>query len=406
MSNLKAVTVETFDVEVTSNPLPVLVDFWAPWCGPCKALAPTLAKLSEQFQGSVDFVKIDVDENSAVRDRFGVRGIPTLILLRNGKELGRVVGNRTATQLAGFIDSHLGSVTPMPAAIAVALEAFGGDAQAKAERLSALRAWLDRKHAAPSETMWEGEIGSAIQFVGHSTDADDCARTLGVPANVLAVVESLSSYRKTHLNAADFVAQWLDAIPVGANLACLPHMLVTDLLRCVELTELIGDDAALLSVRDQLVAYHDSARGGAAREAESTAIKQALSNINVDPADAKRVLAARLLESIAQPLSDSAVVTDFVFALASAHWEVLRRACNWTSDDDRHMMQLAEETSKRAVELGEEPSRGETTLERIAAVDAELIARFRSHYNDGTRTSGKVGASIGDRLIELTKRCV
>ena len=405
MSNLKAVTIETFDVEVTNNPLPVLVDFWAPWCGPCKALAPTLSKLSEQFQGSVDFVKIDVDENSVVRDRFGVRGIPTLILLHNGEELGRVVGNRTTTQLAGFIDSHLGSVTPMPAAIAVAFDAFGGDAQAKAERLSALRAWLDRKRAAPAETMWEGEIGSAIQFVGNATDADDCARTLGVPANVLAVTESLSSYRNTHLDAAEFVAQWLEAIPVGADLARLPHMLIADLLRCAELTALMGDDSALLSVRDQLVAYHDPARGNGARDAELTAIKQALSHIDVDPADATRAVAAKLLESIAQPLSDSSIVTDFVFALAGAHWELLRRACNWTSEDERRMMQLAEETSKRAVERGEAPSQGEKTLERIAAVDSGLVARFQSHYEDGTGTLRKMGRSIGDRLIELTKRC-
>jgi thioredoxin len=401
MSNLKAVTLETIEADVINNPLPVLVDFWAPWCGPCKALAPTLSKLSEQFQGNVAFVKIDVDENAGVRERFGVRGIPTLILLRDGKELGRVVGNRSATQLAGFIDNHLGFVTPLPAAIAVAPNAFGGDARLKMECLAALRAWLDRKRAAPSEAMWDGEIGSAIQFVCNTADVDDCARMLGIPANVLAVVESLSSYRSTHLNGAEFVAHWLDAVPVGANLSRLPQMLLTDLLSGGEMTELIGDDATLLSARDRLAAQHDPARAEGPLDSELAAIKQALANADV--AGAARALATRLLASVAQPLGDAAVVTDFVFGLAGTHWELLRAACNWTPDDDRRMMQLAEETSNRAVERGEEPSQGDKTFERIGQVDPDLFTRFRSHYGDGTEALGAAGTRIGDRLIGLTK---
>ncbi|WP_224024930.1 thioredoxin [Burkholderia vietnamiensis] len=405
MSNLKAVTLETIEADVINNPLPVLIDFWAPWCGPCKALAPTLSKLSEQFEGKVAFVKIDVDENAGVRERFGVRGIPTLILLRGGKELGRVVGNRSATQLAGFIDNHLGSVTPLPAAIAVAPNAFGGNAQLKTERLAALRAWLDRKRAAPAEAMWDGEIGSAIQFVCNAADVDDCARTLGIPANVLAVVESLSSYRSTHLNGAEFVAQWLDAVPVGANLSRLPQMLLTDLLASGEMTELIGDDAALLSIRDRLTAQHDPARAEGPLDSELAAIKQALAATDPAAAGAARALATRLFVLAAQPLGDAAIVTDFIFGLAGAHWELLRAACNWTGDDERRFMQLAEETSNRAVERGEEPSRGEKTLERIGMVDSELIARFRSHYGEGTQAMKTAGMRIGDRLIELTKRC-
>lgn len=403
MRNLKDVTVETFDTDVTNNPLPVLVDFWAQWCGPCKALSPALSKLSEQFQGSVEFVKVNVDENAAVRDRFGVRGIPTLILMQGGKELGRVVGNRSAIQLAGFIDSHLGTATQMPEVIAIALNAFNGDAQAKGERLDALRKWLDRKRAAPSEAMWDGEIGSAIQFIANVTDVDDCARALGVPANLIALVEALSSYRKTHLNGAEFVAQWLDAVPVGANFARLPQMLLADLLRNEQLMALIGGDTALLSMRDRLAALHDPAYGEGPLDSELAAIKQAVKEIDITALDARRALAVRLMESVSQPLSDSAIITDFVFALAGAQWELLRRACNWTTDDDRRMLQIAEETSKRAVERGEAPSQGEKTLERIAEIDPELIGRFRSHYNDGTDSLGKVGWSIGDRLIELTK---
>ncbi|MEK6351977.1 MAG: thioredoxin [Burkholderia cenocepacia] len=402
MSNLKAVTLETIEADVINNPLPVLVDFWAPWCGPCKALAPTLSKVSEQFQGKAAFVKIDVDENAGVRERFGVRGIPTLILLRDGKELGRVVGNRSATQLAGFIDNHLGSVTPLPVAIAVAPNAFGGDAALKEERLAALRAWLDRKRAAPSEAMWDGEIGSAIQFVCRTADVDDCARMLGIPANVLAVVESLSTYRSTHLNGAEFIAHWLDAVSVGANLSRLPQMLLTDLLSGGEMAELIGGDPALLSVRDRLAAQHDPAREDGPLDSELASIRQALAKDDAAAAGPARALASRLLVSAAQPLGDAAIVTDFVLGLAGAQWELLRAACNWTRDDDQRFMQLAEETSNRAVERGEEASQGDKTLERIELVDSGLIARFRSHYGEGTQTMKEVGTRIGDRLIAIT----
>jgi hypothetical protein len=178
-------------------------------------------------------------------------------------------------------------------------------------------------------------------------------------------------------------------------------MLLTDLLSGGEMTELIGDDATLLSARDRLAAQHDPARAEGPLDSELAAIKQALANADV--AGAARALATRLLASVAQPLGDAAVVTDFVFGLAGTHWELLRAACNWTPDDDRRMMQLAEETSNRAVERGEEPSQGDKTFERIGQVDPDLFTRFRSHYGDGTEALGAAGTRIGDRLIGLTK---
>lgn len=405
MSELKAVTEVTFDAEVMKSDRAVLVDFWAEWCGPCKALAPTLAKLSDQFKDNVDFVKVNVDENASVRDRFGVRGIPTLLLLKGGAELGRVVGNRSATQLAGFIDNHLGTVTEMPAALAISLNAFGGEPLRKASRLNDLRAYIDRKKAAPSENMWEGPISDALQFVANATDIDDCARVLGIPVNVLIVVRSLSTYRNTNLNAAEYVAEWSESVPVAANLSRLPGRLLVDILRSEELTELLGEDSELYPILDQLALLHASSEGDEKQfEADLAGVKQKCEEIMTGLTDVYQASLCNMLTSVCQPLNDAAVMTDFIYAVAGAKWKLLRHECNWTSDDDRRWLELAEETSKSAIVRGEASPIGAGMTAKIAEIDPELARRFSYHYEEGTKVTSVTGRKIGERLIRLTQQ--
>lgn len=91
--NVKPITDNDFETEVLQSPTPVLVDFWADWCGPCKALAPTVEQLAQQYDGKIKFCKVDVDSNPAAAARFGIRSIPTLILFQNGQPKGQLVGN-------------------------------------------------------------------------------------------------------------------------------------------------------------------------------------------------------------------------------------------------------------------------------------------------------------------------
>ena len=101
--NIKEVTDNDFDQEVLESDDPVLVDFWATWCGPCKALAPTLEKLSESYQGKVKFVKVDVDQNPEKAAQYGVRSIPTLVFFSNGKIKGQLVGNVSSSNIETLI---------------------------------------------------------------------------------------------------------------------------------------------------------------------------------------------------------------------------------------------------------------------------------------------------------------
>ena len=102
-----AITDDSFEREVMSADLPVLVDFWAEWCGPCKMIAPVLDEIAKAYQGRLKVGKINIDENAMTPQKFGVRGIPTLMLFKNGELESTKVGAISKSQLTAFLDSHL-----------------------------------------------------------------------------------------------------------------------------------------------------------------------------------------------------------------------------------------------------------------------------------------------------------
>src|ERR1700736_6783967 len=92
---------------VEQSALPVLIDFWAPWCGPCRVVSPIVEKIAEQSPGRLKLVKINTDSAPSLSQRFGIRGLPTLVLLDHGKELARVTGALGAPALRNWVDTHL-----------------------------------------------------------------------------------------------------------------------------------------------------------------------------------------------------------------------------------------------------------------------------------------------------------
>jgi thioredoxin len=105
--SIQRVTDDTFEPEVLKSETPVLVDYWAEWCGPCKSIAPILDEVAKEYGGRLKIAKINVDENQLTPAKFGIRGIPTLMLFKNGNVEGTRVGALTKSQLTAFLDSTI-----------------------------------------------------------------------------------------------------------------------------------------------------------------------------------------------------------------------------------------------------------------------------------------------------------
>lgn len=107
MSTAAQVTDSTFQQEVLDSEVPVLVDFWAPWCGPCRMVAPVVEEIAQQYDGQIKVVKLNTDENPNVASQYGIRSIPTLMIFKGGQRVDMVVGAVPKTTLSNTLEKYL-----------------------------------------------------------------------------------------------------------------------------------------------------------------------------------------------------------------------------------------------------------------------------------------------------------
>lgn len=107
MALAKAVTTQEWDQEVLQSPIPVLVDFWAVWCGPCRLIAPVVEQIAQEFEGKLKVLKVDVDHEQPIAMRYGIMSIPTLLLFKNGQVVEQIVGVMPHKNIVEHIQRHL-----------------------------------------------------------------------------------------------------------------------------------------------------------------------------------------------------------------------------------------------------------------------------------------------------------
>ena len=107
MAEISHVSDDTFETDVLNSDVPVLVDYWAEWCGPCKVIAPVLEEIAAEYDGKMKICKLDIDANEQTPPKYGIRGIPTLMLFKNGAVEATKVGALSKSQLTAFLDSNM-----------------------------------------------------------------------------------------------------------------------------------------------------------------------------------------------------------------------------------------------------------------------------------------------------------
>ena len=109
-TKVNSVTDSSFEEDVLKSDIPVLVDFWAEWCGPCKMIAPILEEIHDEFQGKLKILKLNIDDNADIPPKYGIRGIPTLMLFKNGQPEATKVGQLSKVQLTEFLEENIESI--------------------------------------------------------------------------------------------------------------------------------------------------------------------------------------------------------------------------------------------------------------------------------------------------------
>jgi len=336
--NVFEVTDASFDDDVLGADAPILLDLWAPWCAPCRALAPVLKKLAAEYAGRVRVAKIDVEKYPEVQTRFGVRGIPTMILFKAGAEASREVGTKTADQMRrwlareGIEAPEQTSATPVPAGDAPRWGAFYGDVELRDFLMERLCKRANEGNVLAARTpFWIDGKGTISAALVGSVSPQVFSGMTGMPFSFAAVLEFVNNAW-----AAESISAVFKAIRPGVDLRAVALRMMVDWFGKAEHNwSGLLDDAALDALRLRwlsMCAQHLA--GKEVASSEWTALQHSLGSLRSDHDPYRTVQdgVISLLECLSPPpehddagswvrgLCMSGIYTRYVLAEAAQGW--------------------------------------------------------------------------------------
>lgn len=410
---------DTFDADVLGANLPVLLDLWAPWCGPCKALAPVLDRLAEDYAGRMTVVKFNVDTSPVIRERFGIRGIPTLLVFKGGVEVARSVG-ASPTGLRAVLDAVVQVDGQRGATDRVS---FGADRARKDACVARLRAAIAEKRLIKLDG---GDIadtfGSLPSVIAVGDTQRSYAEELGVPADLAVLHNGFFERLQDDGSDARFALEWVESMPVGADLSGVlrafarwliydaKHGLVTQFVDLQELEALRGEIALLHqhAERGENAGFNDWAgireRIRAMRATAEGPVRWALDMLAMTAKPLEQFDALSLLE-----IGVQSVVARMQLAMTSG----------WTPEQKRILDAHALLHEQRYRQLGDRPAEPEA-LEAFRQKARELFdtmaEQFASEHPEIARVQAERELARGqvvtdeycaqaDFLLDFLRRC-
>lgn len=387
---------------------PILLDLWAPWCAPCRALAPTLEKLAEEAGNSLIVLKVDVDQYPGVRERYGVRGIPTMILLKGDAELARLSGTQPLSKLKQWlgqngasIDNNVVQTNQVPQRWG----AFYGDAQLRDFLIARMKQHADQGDVSTSRApVWMAGKGTFAATFVHSENQDVFERISGLPSSLAPALDFVGACTEQE------VSELLDAMRLDADLDLIAGQLLQSWLSDPEhhWSEVL-DEPELDAVRLQWLAlFERSMTHQAPSAAEWDALRKAaaaLENPSQDPYRQLQGMLASLLTQVAPlPSGKDGLAWSAVFntagwcnlhlLMASMGWDKIERATpglrsNWFKAHESELGGFSKEQLQ-------------AHREQWNAENAEFLVKeqtFHAQYSENAKSPNRRRAAVLAQLL-------